>query len=147
VRARLLAIFSPFLSAGFLAGAVLAQAGEQQYDGPSAQQKQTTTGTTTTPDTTSAGTQSADELRAGDEARAAGFSCVEIVEISQSASRDQYNFSAARLQECLAREVIDDVKGDRLADTGGASLLPIAGCILAGLGLFVGRALFSRRER
>jgi hypothetical protein len=29
VRARLLAIFSPFLSAGFLAGAVLAQAGEQ----------------------------------------------------------------------------------------------------------------------
>ena len=72
---------------------------------------------------------------------------MEIVEISQSASRDQYNFSATRLQECLAREVIDDVKGDRLADTGGASLLPIAGCILAGLGLFVGRALFSRRER
>jgi hypothetical protein len=141
VRARLLAVFPPFLLAGFLAGTVLAQASEQQYGGSQAQQNQTM------PETT-AETQSADGLRAGDGVSSnEGFSCVDIVDISQSASRNQYNFSSARLQECLARQVIDDVKGDRLADTGGAPLLPIAASLLAGVGIFVGRALVSRRLR
>jgi hypothetical protein len=77
---------------------------------------------------------------------AAELSCVDIVEISQSASRDQYNFSAVRLQECLAREVIGDVKADKLADTGGPPLLALAALLLVGAGIFVGRAVLSRRD-
>jgi hypothetical protein len=141
VRARLLAVFFPFLLAGFLAGTVLAQASEQQYDGLQAQQNQTR------PETT-AETQSADGLRAGDGASSnEGFSCADIVDISQSASRDQYNFSSARLQECLAREVLDGGVKGRLADTGGAPLLPIAAFLLTGVGIFVGRAVIYRRDR
>ena len=67
-----------------------------------------------------------DDNVAADTRREAGeFRCADIVEISRSAARDQYNFSAARLQECLAREVIGDTKG-RLADTGGPPLLLFA---------------------
>ena len=68
------------------------------------------------------------------------------MEISQSASGDQYNFSAVRLQECLAREVIGDVKADKLADTGGPPLLALAALLLVGAGIFVGRAVLSRRD-
>jgi hypothetical protein len=77
---------------------------------------------------------------------AAEFRCVDIVEISQSANRDQYDFSSARLQECLEREVIDDVKADRLADTGGTPLLPIAAFLLLGTGNFLGRAVLWRQD-
>ena len=104
-----------------------------------------TTGGTNTSDTTTAEAQ-ADALR-GENVSASEFRCEDIVEISQSANRDQYNFSSARIQECLARQVIDGVKADRLANTGGPPLLPIAACILAGLGIFAGRALFPRRGR
>ena len=81
-----------------------------------------------------------------DADRAAGeFSCAEIVEISRSASRHQYNFSSARLQECLAREVVGETKG-RLADTGGPPLLPMAAFVLVGAGIFMGRAVLARRD-
>ena len=101
----------------------------------------------TTPETrTTADSLNSDDLRAEDDVRgAAGFSCVDIVEISQSGSRNQYNFSSARLQECLAREVVGETKG-RLADTGGPPLLPIAAFVLVGAGIFMGRAVLSRRD-
>jgi hypothetical protein len=86
-------------------------------------------------------------LTADAQRDAAGFACADIVEISRSASRHQYNFSSARLQECLAREVLDGGVKGRLADTGGAPLLPIAAFLLTGVGIFVGRALVSRRGR
>lgn len=104
-----------------------------------------TTAQTTTPETTTADAQTED-LTADADRAAAEFRCAEIVEISQSASRNQYNFSAARLQECLAREVIDDVKGERLAETGGPPLFPIAAFVLIGAGIFLGRAILSRRD-
>jgi hypothetical protein len=85
-------------------------------------------------------------LTADAQRDAAGFNCVDIVEISRSANRGQYDVSSARLQECLAREVLDGGVKGRLADTGGAPLLPIAGFVLVGLGLFVGRAVLARRD-
>ena len=79
--------------------------------------------------------------------RAEEFRCEEILRIERSAANDQYDFSAERIEECLAREVIDDVKADRLADTGGPPLLPIASFVLIGAGIFVGRSVFRGRER
>ena len=148
-RAFTVLAFAMLACALVLAGTAWAQPGtaNDQYSNDDITVEQTTTPETTTTTTDS---QSSDDLRAGDDLRsAAGFSCVEIVDISQIANRSQYNFSSARLQECLAREVIDGVRGDRLADTGGSSLglLPIAAFILIGLGLFMGRAVLYRRDR
>ena len=84
-------------------------------------------------------------LTADAQRDAAGFACADIVEISRSGSRHQYNFSSARLQECLAREVVGETKG-RLADTGGPPLLPMAAFVLVGAGIFMGRAVLSRRD-
>ena len=79
----------------------------------------------------------------------AEFRCEEILEISRSADRNQYNFSAERIQECLAREVMDkDRRKGKLADTGGpgsAALIPVAALLLGGAGILVGRSVFSRR--
>jgi hypothetical protein len=75
-----------------------------------------------------------------------GFRCEEVLEIFRSASEDQYEFSAARIEECLAREVIDDRRG-KLAETGGPPLLPVAAFLLIGAGIFVGRSVIRSRER
>ena len=107
--------------------------------------------TTDTTDTTDAkgDTDSTAETEADDQVAdvrsESEFRCEEIIEINASADADQYSFSSERLQECLAREVIDKdaVAGKTLADTGGLPLLPIGGLLLAGAGILVGRLVFS----
>jgi hypothetical protein len=84
----------------------------------------------------------------GDDALrgAEGFRCEEILRIFRSAADDQYDFSAARIEQCLAREVMDDRRG-KLAKTGGTPLLPVAAFLLLGAGILVGRSVSSWRER
>jgi hypothetical protein len=97
--------------------------------------------------------------RAEDVDAAAELNCVEILRVfrASGASGAQYQykdlklernrefdlFDDDRLQECLAREVIDKdaVAGKTLADTGGAPILPVAAMVLAGVGIFVGRSV------
>lgn len=81
--------------------------------------------------------------------RTVEFRCEEIVEINRSADADQYDFSDARIQECLEREVVDRSKHKgELTDTGGpgpAALVSVAAILLAGAGLLVGRVVLSGR--
>ena len=114
--------------------------------------------------------------RAEDVEAASELSCVEILRIFRSGSdtgplggfggqygqeifvslHGQYGdradrdvFIAERIEECLAREVIDKdaVAGKTLADTGGAPILPIAAFLLAGVGIFVGRSVLLGSSR
>ena len=81
--------------------------------------------------------------------RAVEFRCEEIIEINTSADRNQYDFSAGRLQDCLARKVIDRSKHKgELTDTGGpvfAALVPVAALLPGGAGILVGWSVLSGR--
>lgn len=81
--------------------------------------------------------------------RTAKLRCKEIIEIQRGADADQYDFSEARIQECLEREVVDRSKHKgKLTDTGGpgpAALVSAAALLLAGAGFLVGRVLASGR--
>lgn len=70
--------------------------------------------------------------------RTVEFRCEEIIEINRSADADQYDFSAGRIQGCLAREVIDrDKHKGELADTGGPGFAAlVAALLLAGAGIW-----------
>jgi hypothetical protein len=88
-----------------------------------------------------AAAQEDDDLDADDEGVAddrrglAEFRCREVLEVFRSAGENQYRFSAERIEECLAREVIDDgVKGETLANTGGPPLLLVLGSLAIALG-------------
>ncbi len=57
---------------------------------------------------------------------AVGFRCEQILELSRSAGRSQYDFSAERIDECRRQEVLVDTipgKVKSLPDTGGPPLL------------------------
>ena len=81
--------------------------------------------------------------------RTAELRCEEIIEIHRGADADQYDFSEARIQECLEREVVDRSKHKgKLTDTGGpgpAALVSAAALLLGGAGFLVGRVLVSGR--
>ena len=81
--------------------------------------------------------------------RTVEFRCEEIVEIHRGADVSQYDFSEARIQECLEREVVDRSKHKgKLTDTGGpgpAALVSVAALLLAVAGFLVGQVLVSGR--
>lgn len=148
---------------------------DAQAEGEVTKAEETTSEETTSEETTAEATTSnanaandettdraqVDNVRAGS---AAALNCVDILRFfrASGASGAQYQYkdlklernrdfdvvSDQRLQECLAREVIDRdaVKGAKLADTGGAPLLPIAAFVLVGVGILVGRPVLSSRR-
>lgn len=122
-------------------------------DGEACEEFDYTGAATDTDNTDTTGQAQADDVRADS---AATLSCVEILRVfrasGSSSAQYQYDdlrisrerdfnlFSADQLQECLAREVIDDDVKGVLADTGGP---PLSLLVAVGL-LAVGAALLRR---